>query len=362
MSRSNVIALTVTALLLAAAPTASAAEPRTTKVRCTGDPASVQRLDVAVAGEQAWGLYALPAQKPKGLVVFFHGYSHTAYSWAEHLRRTAAQDGVIAVAMNYRGQIDGPPYPGTTLPRSRGWQVSEGAADSIAAAQLFDRSCAGLPSIVAYGVSMGGNASGLAVASRATRTTGAPLFDQWFDIEGAVNVIEIYTGARVLAETGNVMAAQATEDIERQMGGPIEERPEAYTTRTVVRRAEDIKASGVRGVTLVHGADDGLVPYSQSREIQARLLGLGVPTDMITVGTRGEASEPGTTLTGSFGPPGYTSPFAGHADEASTTHIVGNTGFERLSAYFGRGETPRCREFVVDGATRTMTQVGPGTC
>ena len=274
MPRSIVIALAA-ALLLAAAPVASAAPPRTSKVRCTGDPAAVNRLDVAVAGEQAWGLYALPAGEPKGLVAFFHGYTHTAHSWAEHIRRTAAQDGVIALAMNYRGQIDGPPYPGTTLPRSRGWQVSEGAADSIAAAQLFDRSCPGLPSIVAYGVSMGGNASGLAVASRATRTSGAPLFDQWFDIEGAVNVIEIYTAARVLAATGNTMAAHATEDIEREMGGPIESRPEAYTTRTVVRRAEDIKASGVRGVTLVHGADDGLVPYSQSREMQARLLGLG---------------------------------------------------------------------------------------
>ena len=361
MPRSIVIALTA-ALLLVAAPAASAAGPRTSKVRCTGDPATVQRLDVAVAGEQAWGLYALPAGKPKGLVAFFHGYTHTAQSWAEHLRRTAAQDGVIALAMNYRGQIDGPPYPGTTLPRSRGWQVSEGAADSIAASQLFDRSCPGLPSIVAYGVSMGGNASGLAVASRATRSTGAPLFDQWFDIEGAVNVIEIYTAARILAGTGNTLAAQATEDIEREMGGPIESKPEEYTTRTVVRRAEDIKASGVRGVTLVHGADDGLVPYSQSREMQSRLLGLGIPTDMVTVGTRGEASEPGTTLTGSLGAPGYTSPFAGHADEASTTHIVGNSGFERLSAYFGRGETPHCRDFVVDGTTRTMTQVTPGAC
>lgn len=356
---SRLLAATALTILLAAgaAPAAAGAAP---KLRCTGDPAAVQRLDISVAGEPAWGLYALPASRPKGLVVFFHGYTHTAQSWAEHLRRTAAQDGVIAVAMNYRGQIDLPPYPGTTLPRSRGWQVSEGAADSIAAAKLFDRTCPRLPSLVAYGVSMGGNASGLAVAAKATRSSGAPLFDQWFDIEGAVNVIEIYTAARVLAATGNVLAAQATEDIERQMGGTLEQQPEAYTTRTVVRRAEDIKASGVMGVTLVHGADDGLVPYSQSREMQARLRGLGIPTDMITVGTRGESSEPGTTLTGSLGPPGYQSPFAGHADEASTTHIVGNTGFERLSAYFGSGETPHCRDFVVDGATRTMTQV-PGT-
>jgi acetyl esterase/lipase len=335
------------------------ASPASAAVRCTGDSSQVQRLDMTVAGENAWGLYALPASKPKGLVVFFHGYTHTAQSWAEHIRRTATQEGVIAVAMDYRGQIDGPPYPGTSLPRSRGWQVSEGAADSIAAAQLFDRTCKP-PAIVAYGVSMGGNASGLALAARAKRASGAPLFDQWFDVEGAVNVIEIYLAARQLAATGNVLAGQATEDIEREMGGPIEQRPEAYSERTVVRRADDVAASGVRGVTLVHGADDGLVPYAQSREIQSRLRALNIPADMITVGTRGEASEPGTTLTGSLGAPGYTSPFAGHADEASTTHIVGNTGFDRLSAYLRSGETPHCRDFVVDGTTRTMTQV-PGT-
>jgi acetyl esterase/lipase len=339
------------------APAASAAT--TTKVRCTGDPSSVQRVDLPVGGQQAWGLYALPASAPKGLVVFFHGYSHTAHSWAEHISRTAAQEGVIAVAMDYRGQQDLPPEPGSSLPRSRGWQVSEGADDSIAVAQLFDRSCRGLPTIVAYGVSMGGNASGLAVASRARRSTGAPLFDQWFDVEGAVNVIEIYTAARELAASGNEMAANATADIEREMGGTLEERPEAYTTRTVVRRAEDIKASGVMGVTIVHGVDDGLVPTSQSREMQSRLRALGIPTDELTVGTRGPGSEAGTTLSGSL-VPGFDSPFAGHADEASTTHIVGNTGFERLSAYLRSGETPHCRDFVVDGTTHTMTQV-PGT-
>jgi acetyl esterase/lipase len=345
--------LVVLLACLAAAPAASA------KLRCSGDPSSVQRLDLTVAGEPAWGLYALPASKPRGLVVFFHGYTHTAQSWAAHISRTAAQEGVIALAMDYRGQQDLPPEPGPDLPRSRGWQVSEGAADSIAAAQAFDRACPGLATIVGYGVSMGGNASGLAVASRATRSTGAPLFDQWFDIEGAVNVIEIYTAARELAASGNALAANATADIEREMGGPLEERPEAYTTRTVVRRAEDIKASGIKGVTIVHGVDDGLVPNSQSREMQSRLLALGIPTDVFTAGTRGPSSESGTTLSGSL-VPGFDSPFAGHADETSTTHIVGRTGFERLSAYLRSGETPHCRDFVVDGTTGTTTQV-PGT-
>jgi acetyl esterase/lipase len=351
LRRGILAALAALAACAALAPAAGA------KVRCSGDPSDVQRLDLTVAGEPAWGLYATPSSAPRGLVVFFHGYTHTAYSWAEHVTRTAQQEGVIAVAMDYRGQVDLPPAPGRTLPRSRGWQVSEGAEDSIAAAKLFDRTCR-LPTIVAYGVSMGGNASGLAVAARATRSNGGPLFDQWFDIEGAVNVIEIYSAARLLAGTGNELAANATADIEREMGGTLEERPEAYTTRTVVRRAEDIKASGIKGVTIVHGVDDGLVPNSQSREMQVRLRALGIPTDEITAGTRG-SGEPGTTFSGSL-VPGFESPFAGHADETSTTHIVGKTGFERLSAYLRAGETPQCRDYLVDGDTQTMTAV-PGT-
>jgi acetyl esterase/lipase len=340
----RLLATTAFIVLALTAPATAA-----TKIRCTGDPTTVQRLDITVAGEPAWGVYALPKSAPRGLVVYFHGYGHTADDWSAHIRRAAAEEGVIAVAMNYRGQNG-----------TRGWQVSEGAADSIAAAQLFDRTCRP-PTIVAYGVSMGGNASGLAVASRAVRANGAPLFDQWFDIEGAVNVIEIYTAARALGATGNAFAAGAAADMEREMGGTLEERPEAYTTRTVVRRAEDIKASGVMGVTMVHGVDDGLVPYSQSREMQTRLRALGIPTDMFTVGTRGSGSEAGTTLTGSL-VPGFDSPLAGHADETSTTHLVGKTGFERLSAYLRSRTVPQCRDFVVDGTTGTMTQVAGSGC
>lgn len=39
---------------------------------------------------------------------------------------------------------------------------------------------------------------------------------------------------------------------------------------------------------------------------------------------------------------------------------MGRTGFERPLAYLSSGETPHCRDFVVDGTTNTTTQV-PGT-
>ena len=87
-------------------------------VVCQGSPAKIHRLDITVAGERTFGFYAVPQSRPKGIVVFAHGYSHTAWSWVEHAKQVAARDGVIAVAMDYRGQKDIRPAKGETLPTS----------------------------------------------------------------------------------------------------------------------------------------------------------------------------------------------------------------------------------------------------
>ena len=303
----------------------------------------VQRVDLTVAGEPAYGLYAVPDGKAKGLVVFFHGYGHTAEDWTKDLERVAKQDHVIALAMDYRGNVHGTP--------NHGWRVAEGAADSIAAAQLFDRKCK-LETIVAYGVSMGGNASGLALASHAQRVRGhAPLFDWWFDIEGAANVTETYQEARAVARSGNAFAVQAQADIEEEMGGTFEAVPDVYRAHTVTARVDDVVASGVGGVVMAHGLGDGLVPYNQSRELAAALRARGVPVQFFTFGTRADGTAAGTTLDG-YAPVPHESPFAGHANENDPTHLVEAKGFERLAALFQgeRPERPSCNgEYVIDG-------------
>lgn len=348
MTRRLALPLALLTIVAAAVPGLAAGKVAATAVRCTGQPSTVHPLTVQVKGEKAVGLYAVPRGKPRGLVLFAHGYGHTMHSWRRHLARTAARDGVIAVAMNYRGQHDSR-ATGAKLPTSRGWQVQEGAEDTIAAAKLFDARCPKLKTIVVYGVSMGGNTSGLAAATKATRTTGKPLFDYWFNIEGATNVIETYLAARALAPTGNATAANAQADIEREMGGPLESRSDTYRHRAVVTRAADIKAAGIKGVVMVHGVGDGLVPYNQSREMAARLREVGVPVDLYTVGTKGEDSEPGTTFDGYAGLPGWESPFAGHASETSETHLVGRTGFALLSRLL-RGQPIQGQEYVINGS------------
>lgn len=327
-----------------------------------GGPA--RPLSLTVEGQRATGLYAVPKGKARGLVVFTHGYGHTAESWRRHLTNTAARNNVIAVAMNYRGEIITPAPKGQTRPSSRGWQVREGAQDSNAAAQLIERRCSGLKTIVLYGVSMGGNTAGLALTAKPTRSGGAPLYDYWFQMEGASNVVEIYLGARGLARSGNSTAVNAVEDIEREMGGTFEDKRDVYLAHTVVNRIDDIVGSGIRNVVLMHGAGDGLVPYNQSQELRSRLRAAGITnTELHTFTLRSATSEPGTTLDGYLPNPtgSYTSPLSGHASEVSETHEQNIAGFGRLAEVFA-GSGPHCGEMVYSGTALGPVFLGYGPC
>ncbi|HVM19264.1 MAG TPA: prolyl oligopeptidase family serine peptidase [Egibacteraceae bacterium] len=331
-------ALTV-ALMLGFTP----ASAQTPPVACTDDVDEAIPFSVTVEGEEATGHYALPDTAPVGLVTFAHGYGHTSASWTEHLRNAARDLGVIALAMDYRGTHilprDG------DVPTSRGWRVAEGAVDTITAAQQFEAACPGLGTITNFGVSMGGNASGLAQAQGAKRADGTtPLFDYWINVEGAANVIETYFEARVLAPA-NTTAANAVADIEEAFGGTFEQVPDVYRERAVVTRADDIAASGVKGVLVIHGVDDGLVPPNQSRELVTALRAAGVRTEMVTIALRDEDTESDTTITGYAAgqvDPDYRSPFVGHASERSTTHVIMREALGRLGALYRDGGQPIC--------------------
>jgi hypothetical protein len=333
---------------VAGAVTAPGPKPH---LACTGNPATIHRLDLTVAGVRTFGFYAVPRHPAKGIVVFDHGYGHTAYSWVQHDEQVAARDGVIAISMDYHGQRDLPPAKGATLPSSRGWRVAEGAQDSIAAAQLLDRAChtGGVNTI--YGVSMGGNTSGLVVAAQPKRANGKPLFDYWFAIEPAADVTETWAEASGVAQSGNTFAANAKADIEQEMGGTPADVPQTYQSHSVVARIADIAAAGLKGVSVVQGVDDGLVPYNQSRELVAELRAAQITVDDVTVATRGDG-ETGTTLSSNaLSPAGQESPFAGHGSEVSNTQLVIETGFALLDGVYLHHDPPACREGFRDGDT-----------
>jgi hypothetical protein len=340
---SLVVSLTLLALCPAAASAASNAP-------CTGDPSAVRRLSLTVAGQPTYGLYALPASRPRGLVVFGHGYSYNVDAWRAHMVRAATKDGLVAVTMNYRG-LTNLPKDETGFERSRGWPVKAGAEDLVAAGQHFDRRCGGFARRFLLGVSMGGNSTGMAAALQARTRAGTPLFDYWIGVEGVWNLTELAIQARAAGAT-NPFAQQAYDDIVAENGGPPEQRPASYAERTVVGRARDIAASGLRGIVLVHALDDGQASYDQAQQMERAMRGVGVPTDLYSVGRKATGDTPDTVLSGNQA-------MAGHAPEWSTHHIVLDTGFDALSALAaGSGPPPCNRDFATDGQIGTTPDPG----
>ncbi len=273
------------------------------------------------------GRYALPAtDAPTQLVVMFHGHLNDSCSWRNHLRK-ATERGAVAVAMDYVRQEPVENY---------GWFMREAAADSIAAAKHFLALYPSITQVFAFGVSMGGNASGVAIASPdAVRSDGAPLFDYWVDVEGVNNLTEEYLIIRAVAPA-NEGAALTQQEIEEENGGTLEEVPERYAEITNVLRASDM--TGLKGAVVVQGLDDGLVSPDQNPQMAVALNAAGVPTHAFTVLLRGEGESGGTAssliLDPLFGASGqeFEGALAGHGWEGSDTQLVITTGFEQLFA------------------------------
>lgn len=339
------------ALLAALGGTAQAEPPA-----CTGEPTAIHTLNITVGGVPTYGYYALPAGTPKGVVVLGHGYPTTARSMVPLMPGIAERDDAIVVAMDYHGTVDLEGPAGTT---SRGWKVSEGAADSLAATQLFTSTCQGLDPTrfvnTAFGVSMGGNMTGLAVSEKATRAGGSPLFDYWFDVAGVTNVPEIYTDATVisLAPLGSIqtIGTNAKTDIEAEMGNPILNLT-TYLNRSPALRAGQMKSSGLKGVVVSHGILDGEVTSDQSDQMVAALALAGIPTDYSTSIFKAPESPPGLALDGDILGliPGYESPFAGHVNE-----VVIGAALDRLDALYQEGKVPSGLKLTLeDGSLGTF--------
>jgi hypothetical protein len=350
-SRVTVLLVSAVSFLIALGGTAQAEPPA-----CTGEPSAIQTLNITVGGVPTYGYYSLPSSTPKGVVVLGHGYPTTAQSMVPLMPGIAQRDGVIVVAMDYHGTVDLEGPTGTT---SRGWKVSEGAADSVAATRLFNSTCQSLNPTrfvnSAFGVSMGGNMSGLAVSEHATRTDGSPLFDYWFDVAGVTNVPEIYTDATAisLVPLGGIQTtgANAKADIEAEMGSPILNLA-TYLNRSPALRASQMKSSGLKGVVISHGVLDGEVTSDQSDQMLAALALAGVPTDFYTSIFKAPETPPGLTLDGDVLGliPGYVSPFAGHVNA-----IVLDTALGRLDALYQAGTAPSgLKVTLADGTLGTF--------
>jgi acetyl esterase/lipase len=287
-----------------------------------------------VDGQSATGLYSLPNAAPRGIVVVGHGFPGTAASEASLVQQIATDDQVVALAMDYRG---------TNLANGVGWRVIEGAQDSIAATKLFDSSCplsAQFTNAV-LGISMGGNMSGIAVASAAKRSSGAALYDYWFDLAGVTDVPEIYTDATAIsnAPIGSLqtIGREAVSSMNAEFGGTPVTAPAAYLGNSPVLRTSKMKSSGLKGVVISHGVLDGEVTSDMSVQMASALAGTGIPTDVYTSVFKDPGTASGVTLDGDVLGliPGYVSPFAGHVSQ-----VVLGAATQRLTALYNGGPGP----------------------
>ena len=304
------------------------------------------------------GIFTLPGRTPDSLVIMAHGHHYNSSVWQQHALDARAH-GAIGVVVDYRGLGSG-----SANPAYAGWPAQAGAQDLVTATHYFLSRCPSIKRVVLLGVSMGGNMSGMALAADATRPgSSKPLFDYWVDVEGVTNWVETYTEA---AATQNM----AQGEIEAECGGktPVV-APDCYRQRTVTARIPNIASSGVRGIAVVHSAEDGLVPYDQSREFVTAARPAGLAVDMYTVLRRSsDPTQTGqTTLlsdvngnvdctgtgSGAVGPlpPAVTvcDPLAGHGWEGSETQLTIATGMNLAWNFISEHpQAPANRECVVD--------------
>jgi hypothetical protein len=328
-------------LVLSATPGASAPLSPTSIASCTSSSNATRPLSLLVDGQAATGLYALPAQAPKGIVVVGHGHTADAQTVAGTVAQIAATDDVVALAMNYRG---------TNLSTLFGWRVKEGAEDSIAATKLFDQACPGSDAFTnsVVGLSMGANMAGIAVSSGARRQDGSPLYDYWFDVSGVTNVGELYAEAQAVAlapiPAVHSTGATAMAELQQEFGGSPLTNPLAYLANSPVLRTAAMKASGLRGVVVAHGVIDGEVTSDMSDQMVAALAAAGIPVDLYTSVFKSPGTAAGLTIDGYLSAldPTYVSPFAGHLST-----VVMNSALNRMHELYTGGPAPDGTSFTL---------------
>ena len=262
----------------------------------------------------------VPDSNPTKLVVFCHGYGQTVEgAWLEHMRRTASPD-IAVVSTNYRDNF--------------GFPSLRGAEDTIIATRNALKRFPSVKTVYALGVSLGGNVCGNAITESAKQSpVGKSLYDYWVDVEGLSNLTESWI-------EGKAALPAAAEGMERDAGGTPADKTEEYVRRSPALNALTMKSGGLKAVAVIHGFNDGLVPYNQGREMATALLAAGIPTQFINVVFDGPDQTSGTTLTGGLALlTGGDAPdvndelglnLTGHGFEGDYGHPVIRAGFDQL--------------------------------
>jgi pimeloyl-ACP methyl ester carboxylesterase len=247
MFSKRALAAVIGVALLAAGLTAPAASAKTEHQTWAG------RWSIPVDGKVAHGWLAYPTDTtPDTLLVFGHGCCRPLDRDAAELfaMRFARQYGVVAVAMDYRG--------------GDGWKTLTGSRDTIAATEELRRRFP-IRQTIAWGLSMGAEVTGMAIAAR------PDLFDWWVSSIGVFDLVGQW-------KQGTFQAL-----IEAETGGPPESHRAEYDRRSPATMIGRFKH--LHRVYLLTGAADLTVHPTQTWEMHTFLANAGIPVTTYTITT-----------------------------------------------------------------------------
>jgi dipeptidyl aminopeptidase/acylaminoacyl peptidase len=216
------------------------------------DVPPVVDYSLVVAGQTATGRAVLPTGAPTVLVVFCHGFGGNGAYYDGYLADAAARE-YAAVSMDFRGA-------------QGAWKVRTGWEDTISATLDLQARYPSVTTTIIWGISMGGEVSGLSVAYAPAGT-----YDYWVEDAGVENLVE---------EWATVPGFQGA--IQAETGGTPADVPQAYVDRSPVLQAGKIAAQGLRRVFISHAAGDTVVTPTQAQEMTAALAAAGVPVSAYT--------------------------------------------------------------------------------
>ncbi|MDQ1712406.1 MAG: hypothetical protein QOE45_1856 [Frankiaceae bacterium] len=229
------------ALLVVATPSPSFA---------AGPP--VTDYTLTVDGQTATGRAVLPTGSPTVLVVFCHGFGGAANNFDGYLA-DASNRGYAGVSMDYRGA-------------QGAWKVRTGWRDTVAATQDMKARYPSITTTIIWGISMGGEVSGLSVAYAPPGT-----YQYWVEDAGVENLVE---------EWATVPGFQGA--IQAETGGTPADVPQAYVDRSPIAQVAGIAAQGLRRAFVNHAAGDTVVTPTQAQEMSAALVAARVPVSTYT--------------------------------------------------------------------------------
>lgn len=223
------------------------------------DRAVVERFAVQVGAEVAHGYLAYPVDRtPTVLLVYGHGCcGPRSMAKIDERLAFARTHAAVVVAMDYRGR--------------GGWDVAAGAADVVAATEALQRRFP-IERTVIWGLSMGAEVTGMAVAAR------PDLYDWWVGTAGVYDLVSQWAtpGFRTL--------------IEAETRGTPTSRPAAYRQRSPVHLAADMK--GIEGAVLVHGAGDPIALQDQAWRMDRALTEAGIRSRLEVVALGDQVHTP----------------------------------------------------------------------